>query len=69
MLRFVNGPVEFWDLSRVPEDYGGGGGGGRTTSASDRLGNHSGSGSGHLSNSDTRSPMLPILNGERGTKA
>ncbi|CAI9532820.1 unnamed protein product [Staurois parvus] len=25
-LRFVNGPVVFWDLSRVPEDYRGGGG-------------------------------------------
>ncbi|CAI9624462.1 unnamed protein product [Staurois parvus] len=21
VLRFVNGPVVFWDLSRVPEDY------------------------------------------------
>ncbi|CAI9532955.1 unnamed protein product, partial [Staurois parvus] len=34
-LHFVNGPVVFWDLSRVPEDYGEGGG--RMTSASDCL--------------------------------
>ncbi|CAI9593926.1 unnamed protein product, partial [Staurois parvus] len=27
VLRFVNGPVVFGDLSRVPEDYGEGGGG------------------------------------------
>ncbi|CAI9548620.1 unnamed protein product, partial [Staurois parvus] len=24
-LRFMNGPVVFWDLSRVPKDYGEGG--------------------------------------------
>ncbi|CAI9586766.1 unnamed protein product, partial [Staurois parvus] len=24
-LRFLNGPVVFWDLSRVPKDYGEGG--------------------------------------------
>ncbi|CAI9536425.1 unnamed protein product, partial [Staurois parvus] len=36
VLHFVNGPAVFWDLSRVPEDYGEGGG--RTTSTSDSLG-------------------------------
>ncbi|CAI9574447.1 unnamed protein product, partial [Staurois parvus] len=46
-LRFVNGPVIFWDLSRVPQDYGGGEGR-RTTSTFDRLGDHSGSGSRYL---------------------
>ncbi|CAI9587114.1 unnamed protein product, partial [Staurois parvus] len=35
-LRFVNGPVVFWDLSRVPEHYREGGR--TTTSASNRLG-------------------------------
>ncbi|CAI9604979.1 unnamed protein product, partial [Staurois parvus] len=43
--------------------------GGGTTSASDLLGDHSGSGSGYLSNTGTRSSKVPILNGERGTKA
>ncbi|CAI9532094.1 unnamed protein product [Staurois parvus] len=39
----------------------------RTTSASDRLGDHSGNGSGYQSILDTRSPKVPILNGEQGT--
>ncbi|CAI9586103.1 unnamed protein product, partial [Staurois parvus] len=57
-LRFVNGPVVFWDLSRVPEEYREGGG--RTTSTSNRLGDCSGSGSGYLSNLVTRSlPTTP----------
>ncbi|CAI9582056.1 unnamed protein product, partial [Staurois parvus] len=38
--------------------------GGRTTSASNRLGQ---GGSKYPSNSGTRSPKVPILNGERGT--
>ncbi|CAI9551779.1 unnamed protein product, partial [Staurois parvus] len=64
-LHFVNGPVVFWDLSCVQEDYGEGG---RTTSASDRLGNRSGGGSGYLSNSGIRSPKhareaLSFVNG------
>ncbi|CAI9599558.1 unnamed protein product, partial [Staurois parvus] len=58
----LNGPLVFWDLSRVPEDYGEG----STTSASDRLGDRSGSGSGYLSNSGTRSPKVPILIGGSG---
>ncbi|CAI9557985.1 unnamed protein product, partial [Staurois parvus] len=66
-LRFVNGPVVFWDLSRVPKDYRERGG--RTTSASDRLGDNSRRGSGYLSSSGTGSPKVPILNGEWGTKA
>ncbi|CAI9548528.1 unnamed protein product [Staurois parvus] len=60
----MNGPVVFWDLSRVPKDYREGG---RTPSASDRLGDRTRSGSGYLSNSGTRSPKVPILNGERGS--
>ncbi|CAI9599831.1 unnamed protein product [Staurois parvus] len=40
----------------------------RATSASDCLGDCNGSGSGYLSNLGTRSPKVPILNGERGTK-
>ncbi|CAI9536999.1 unnamed protein product [Staurois parvus] len=62
----MNGPIVFWDLSRVPKDYRVGG---RTPSASNRLGNRTGSGSGYLSNSDTRSPPLlpkggPVLKAE-----
>ncbi|CAI9543151.1 unnamed protein product, partial [Staurois parvus] len=55
-LRFMNGPVVFWDLSRVPEDYREGG---RTISASNCLGDSSGCGSRYLSKSGTRSPPLP----------
>ncbi|CAI9597338.1 unnamed protein product [Staurois parvus] len=43
----------------------------RTTSVSDHLGDRTGSGSGYLSNSGTRSPpcssKVPIVNGERGS--
>ncbi|CAI9559252.1 unnamed protein product [Staurois parvus] len=49
-LRFVNGPVVFWDLSCVPKDYREGG---RTPSASDRLGQ---GGNGYLPNLGTCSP-------------
>ncbi|CAI9567630.1 unnamed protein product [Staurois parvus] len=41
----MNGPVVFLDLSRVPKDHREGG---RTPSASDRLGQGCGSGSGYL---------------------
>ncbi|CAI9611354.1 unnamed protein product, partial [Staurois parvus] len=59
----MNGPVVFWDLSHVPKDY--------------RKGGHlplvirpeTGSGSGYLSNSGTRSPKVSILNGERGEQS
>ncbi|CAI9552913.1 unnamed protein product, partial [Staurois parvus] len=52
-----HGPVVFWELSHVLQDYGEGGG--RTNSTSDCKGDHSGSGSGYLSISGTRSPKLP----------
>ncbi|CAI9551205.1 unnamed protein product, partial [Staurois parvus] len=52
-LRFLNGPVVFWDLSRVPKDYREGG---RTPSASDRLCDQTGRRSGYLSNPGTRPP-------------
>ncbi|CAI9545240.1 unnamed protein product, partial [Staurois parvus] len=55
-LRFVNGPLVFWDLSHVPKDYREGG---RTPSVSNCLGDRTGSGSGYLSNSDTCSPPAP----------
>ncbi|CAI9542756.1 unnamed protein product, partial [Staurois parvus] len=64
----MNGPVVFWDLPHVPKDYGEGG---RTPSASDRLGDRTGSGSGYLSNSGTLPPKVPILNlpsGEQSLK-
>ncbi|CAI9623418.1 unnamed protein product, partial [Staurois parvus] len=61
-LHFMNGPVVFWDLLRVPKDYREGE---RTPSASDSLGQ---GGSGYLSNLDTRSPKVPILNGEQSLK-
>ncbi|CAI9592589.1 unnamed protein product [Staurois parvus] len=38
-----------------------------TPSAYDCLGDRTGSGSGYLSNSGTRPPKVPILNGERGS--
>ncbi|CAI9607896.1 unnamed protein product [Staurois parvus] len=55
-MRFMNGPLVFRDLSRVPKEYREGG---RTPSASDCLGDQTGSGSGYLSNSGTCSPPPP----------
>ncbi|CAI9574484.1 unnamed protein product, partial [Staurois parvus] len=63
-LRFVNGAVVLWDLSRVPKDYGE-----REDTfhfRSPRPRTRSGSSS--LSNSGTRPPKVPILNGEQSLK-
>ncbi|CAI9543031.1 unnamed protein product [Staurois parvus] len=53
-LGFMNGPVVFWDLSRVPKHYREGR---RTPYASNCLGDRTRSGSRYLSNSGTRSPL------------
>ncbi|CAI9531515.1 unnamed protein product, partial [Staurois parvus] len=60
-LRFMNGPVVFWDLSRVPKDY--------------REGGHLpigppevGAGTCQIRvPAPPRPPKVPILNGEQGT--